>query len=159
MSNKLFPIIPRRGDLFKVFGFNQPGDIDNLFSFFDTVQNRTSYNFTELRDKSSTPRANVSQTDGGFRIELAAPGFSRSDFNIQVDESILTISTKDEEGAKDEDEDYTSCECTQSSFSRSWTLPKRVNVNSITARYDAGILSLDIPSTEKDSETLIINVD
>ena len=155
MSNKLFPIIPRRGDLFKVFG--NAGDIDSLFSLLDTNPDR-SRSFKGF-SSFATPRANVFQTDDGFRLDLAAPGFSRSDFDINVKDSVLTISSKEVDEVPDTNENYSSREFTQSSFSRSWTLPESANVDVITARYESGILSLDIPSNQKTSEKLIINVE
>jgi len=160
MSNKLFPIIPRRGDLFRVFGPDNSADIDSIFSLFDLSRDRNAYSTKGFRETSSFfPKANISKTAAGFKIELAAPGLSRADFNINVEDSVLTISSQVENDSKDENENYTSCEFSQSSFSRSWTLPDTVNTKVITARYEAGILYLDIPSTEKASESLVINVD
>ena len=146
MSNKLFPIIPRRGDLFKVFG--NAGDIDSLFSLLDTSPDRSR----AFKGFSSfaTPRANVFQTDDGFRLDLAAPGFSRSDFDINVKDNVLTISSKEVDEVQDANENYSSREFTQSSFSRSWTLPESANADVITARYESGILSTRYSIQPKD---------
>jgi HSP20 family protein len=89
----------------------------------------------------SVPRANISKSDRGVTILLAVPGLSRSDFNISVENSVLTVSAKQESevdapGYKEFD---------YGSFERSWTLPKSVDVDRIEANYEAGVLMLEVP--------------
>ena len=79
MSN-LFPATIRNG-------FDR--EFDTLInSFFGPVVNSRNSRFTNV---ATTPRANVIKQAEGFTIELAAPGFSRDEFDIGVDNGVLSI--------------------------------------------------------------------
>ena len=65
--------------------------------------------------------------------------------NIEVDHDVITISV---EGESQNRENELRREYSYNSFSRSWTLPENVNLESISAQYEAGILSLNIPVDE-----------
>ena len=101
--------------------------------------------------RSQVPAANIKETETDFKVELAAPGFKKEDFNISVEEDVLTISseTKKITETKDEKERYTRREFTYSSFTRSFTLPDEVKQDEITAEYNDGVLTISVP---KDTE-------
>tara|TARA_Y100001938_G_C7966960_1_gene367300 strand:+ start:69 stop:479 length:411 start_codon:yes stop_codon:yes gene_type:complete len=94
--------------------------------------------------KNAYPRCNISQSEvGEFNFNLFVPGFARNDFTIDVKDSVLTVKgeLKAVEGTK-----YLQQEFSQfTSFERSWTLPKDVNIEGIDASYEAGILKIDVP--------------
>ncbi len=98
---------------------------------------------------TSIPAVNVKETNKHFQIETAAPGFKKDDFNIDVDNGILTISSekKDEKEEKEGDK-ITRREFEYSSFCRSFTLPENVDDKAITAKYEDGLLKLEIPKKE-----------
>jgi len=108
---------------------------------------------------STTPRANIARNEEGYTIDLAAPGMSREDFIISVENNTLTVSSAVENSKEDELDVYTTKEYIYSSFSRSWTLPKGVNASTIGARYDAGILSLSVPVSGEEAQKLVIDVE
>ena len=95
------------------------------------------------------PRVNVSSTDEGFVLEMAAPGWTKSDFNIQLDDDLLTVSAelKVDEGAPKVN--YSRKEFGVSSFQRSFRLPEVVDGEKIAATYENGILKVDIPKKEE----------
>jgi HSP20 family protein len=101
----------------------------------------------------SVPAVNVKETDTAFKVEVAAPGVKKEDFNINVDEDRLTISTeaKQEHEEKDKEGRYTKREFSYQSFSRSFSLnPEQVDVENISANYENGILHLEIPKKTKE---------
>ena len=107
----------------------------------------------------TTPRANVRKFDEGYTIDLAAPGLSRDDFNISVENSTLTITSAYEDASDTEMGNFTAKEYSYGNFQRSWTLPESVHAGGIVARYEAGILSIDVPMDEKSEERVVINVE
>ena len=132
-------------------------DFDNLFdSFFDfrpsRVESRRASTLT-----SNTPRANVSKTDGGYMIQLAAPGFSRDDFGVNVEDGALIISANLAD-SREVTGEFTTQEFNYTSFTRSWTLPEGVETGNISARYDTGILSLDIPIENRENAKVSVEV-
>ena len=98
------------------------------------------------------PRVNISEDKNNFTLDVAAPGLHKSDFKIDVNGNILTISAQREENKEDKDEKYTRKEYNYSSFSRSFTLPEGVQQEKIEATYDGGVLKLSLPKNEKTAE-------
>ena len=107
----------------------------------------------------TTPRANVRKFDEGYTIELAAPGLSRDDFNISVENNTLSITSALEDTSDIEMGNFTAKEYSYSNFRRTWTLPESVHAGGISARYEAGILSIDVPIDEKSEDRVVINVE
>lgn len=97
------------------------------------------------------PPANINETDKEFKLDLSVPGMKRDDFQIDVENGILTVSSEKEEEEKEEDKNYRRREFSYSSFSRAFALPENVDENNINAKYDNGMLQLIIP--KKDIET------
>lgn len=150
----LFPI-SRRGPL---SSFDR--DFSDIFSsFFGPTTFLAPSSQRQSPSFVSTPRANVHQTAEGYTIALAAPGWSRDDFNVDIDNNVLTVSVTAEDEASDNDSTSTLQEYSYSSFSRSWTLPEGVKIKAIDAHYEAGILTIAIPvKDEVNGKKLIVNV-
>ena len=77
------------------------------------------------------------------------PGLKEEDFNIDVDGSMLTISSEKEESKEEKDKKFTRKEYSYSSFSRSFTLPEEINKEKIEAKYEDGVLKLSLPRKEE----------
>lgn len=92
----------------------------------------------------SIPAVNVKEGDKKFELELAAPGYEKKDFNISIDNGLLTVSAERKEENEKKDDNYTRREFGFSSFSRSFSLPANINEEDINARYEGGILKLEI---------------
>ena len=112
------------------------GEFDDIFSQVANARGRIS-----VSSNQTVPRANVSKDKEGYQISIAAPGLSRSDFGIEVSDSILTVSSKNSY----KNENSLRQEYSYHDFSRSWSLPEDTNIEGITADYNAGILNLNIP--------------
>ncbi|MBQ0735738.1 Hsp20/alpha crystallin family protein [Aquimarina celericrescens] len=99
----------------------------------------------------NTPAVNVKETDNDFSVELAAPGLAKEDFNIELDNDVLSVSseTKSEKETKEDDGKYTRKEFAYSSFKRSFTLPETANGQEIKASYENGVLLVTIPKKEE----------
>ena len=123
---------------------------DDLFTTDIPSRSHRSYN--------TTPRANVVKTDTGYGIELAAPGFSRDEFELSVDDGRLTISMNTED-SKEYEEKLQHREYRFASFKRSFSLPEHTNIDGISARYEAGILYIDVPVEEKGVQKRLITVE
>jgi HSP20 family protein len=82
---------------------------------------------------------------------MAAPGMSKKDFKIELDNEILKISSeKKVENELNESERYTCREFSYQSFERTFHLPKSVvDLTKIKAKYDDGMLRITIPKREE----------
>lgn len=94
---------------------------------------------------SKLPSVNIRETDNSFVLEVAAPGFDKGDFNVNVENDILTISASRETKKEEDEKGYTRREFSSSSFSRSFTLPESVNADNIKGAYANGILNVELP--------------
>lgn len=105
--------------------------------------------WTDKTHSSNTPAVNVKEGDASFTVEVAAPGFEKGDFNIELNDNLLKISSEKEFKTEDENEKFTRKEFSYSHFERSFFLPDNVNEEEISAKYEAGILNIEIPKKKE----------
>lgn len=119
-----------------------------LSDFFDN--NRLFGNrWLEKEFNNSIPAVNIKEDSKQFDIEFAAPGFSKNDFKIDVENDLMTVSAEKKEEKNDENKRFTRREFSYNSFSRSFTLPQSVNAEKIDAKYADGVLHLQVPKKEE----------
>ena len=95
------------------------------------------------------PAANIIELPDSFQLDIAAPGMKKEDFKINLENSILTISAEMEDEKNEEGKNYTRKEFYYGSFSRSFTLPKTIDLDKIQADYNNGILKISLPKREE----------
>lgn len=95
------------------------------------------------------PKVNIKETPDAFMVEMAVPGLKKSDFQIDLDNQVLCISTELKEENEEREGNYTRREFGYSSFKRTFTLPETVNEDAINANYNDGILSILLPKKEE----------
>jgi HSP20 family protein len=87
----------------------------------------------------------VRESDKDYRIELAAPGMKRDDFNIELQNNVLTISTEKKEQKEEKLEGkFLRKEFSYQAFQRSFALPENCEKDSIKATYTDGILNINL---------------
>jgi HSP20 family protein len=94
--------------------------------------------------RRSMPAANIRETDKSFELELAAPGFTKKDFNLSIENDCLIVSAEKKEEKEQKESNYTRREFGYQSFSRSFNFPANANEEDINARYEDGVLKLSI---------------
>lgn len=97
----------------------------------------------------SMPAVNIKETDKTYEVELAVPGYDKKDFNISVDNGLLTVSAEKREEKEQKQDNYTRREFGFTSFSRAFNLPVNTNDEDVQARYEDGILKLTISKKEE----------
>ena len=92
------------------------------------------------------PPTNIIEYDEKYSIEMVVPGMAKEDFDIKIEKDQLTVSasTEPKEDASDEDSKVIRSEFRQRSFSRSFHLSDEIDSDGIEAKYDLGILRLDL---------------
>jgi HSP20 family protein len=95
------------------------------------------------------PSVNISENDKSYSIEVSAPGFDKKDFNVQVADGILTVSGEQKTEKSEEKKNFVRKEFNYGSFTRSFTLNEMVDEDRIDAKYENGILKLELPKNEK----------
>ena len=120
-----------------------------LDRFFDGEMFDWSHrNFSNTN--TTLPSVNIKDNADAFTVEVAAPGFVKADFKIELNRNLLTISSdKKVESETKEGEVFTKREFSYQSFTRSFTLPQIADGDKIEASYDNGILTVLIPKREE----------
>lgn len=118
--------------------------IDDLFKVESgNIQN------ADFNKGITLPKVNIKESVDAYTLEMAVPGFKKSDFVIDVENENLTISADIKTQEEETQEDYTRKEFGYASFKRTFILPETVEENKIEAAYTDGILSLNIPKKEE----------
>jgi HSP20 family protein len=127
-----------------IIRWTRPNALSDVFqSFFDN-------DYVDIFNRRfSDPAANIIENPDSFQLELAAPGLKKNDFKIHLENNVLTISSEVEDEKSEEGKNYTRKEFHYGSFSRSFTLPKSIDLDKIKADYENGILKVMLPKKEE----------
>lgn len=128
------------------FSNHQPSVFDRFFE--NDLIDWSNRNYSNTN--TTLPSVNIKENSDSFEVEMAAPGFAKNDFKIELNHDLLTISSdKEMENETREGQEYTQREFSYQSFSRSFTLPNSADSEKIRARYENGILRVNIPKKEE----------
>lgn len=123
-----------------------PSVFDDMFKT-DWLGGTTNVN----RIGTSIPAVNIREDDNAFTVEVAAPGKSKEDFNIELNTDVLTISSEErkENGTSEGNGRFTRKEFSYRTFKRSFGLPDSVDSEKIAASYTDGVLEIKLPKREE----------
>lgn len=96
-----------------------------------------------------SPRMDLMETDDKFHLQVDLPGIEKGDVSITVDDNRLSIRGERHEENRMEGKNAVRMERSFGTFYRSLRLPKTVKADSIEASFKNGVLTVDIPKTEK----------
>ena len=122
------------------------GSMPAFNNVFDSIFNDSF--FTD-RSMSRVPAANISESQDHFHVELAAPGLKKENFKLKLDRDVLSVSVEQAHQDTQEERNYGRREFSYNSFVRAFTLPDSANRESISAKYEDGVLCIDIAKREE----------
>lgn len=124
---------------------------ESVPALWDTLFGKDVFDLMNTHPFSSgtLPAINIRETADSFIVDVAAPGMSRDDFKLRVEDNFLHISSEKQENKESSDEKYTRKEFSYSSFQRSFELPGVADSEKISASYQEGILHIQIPKKEE----------
>lgn len=127
---------------------NNNNNVDHFLNAF--LQPQPAKKAQKARSTNAANAAvNIAETDDNFRVELAAPGWAKADFNIELDKDVLTIHAKKEAVEAKEGEKFLRREFVAKELKRTFNLPDTIDVTAIGAAYVNGILTLTLPKKEE----------
>jgi len=125
------------------FGRNLDGMMKDFFNELPATVSKT---FRE--DVLHFPPVNIVEKENSYGVELSVPGFEKSDFTVKLDGNILTISTEKKEENNETTNKMIRKEFSYKAFKRSFTLDEKIDAENISAKYENGILKLELPKKE-----------
>ena len=103
----------------------------------------------------ASPAVNIKETEKAFEIEIAAPGMTRDDFKIRVDndeELVIALEKKHEDKEEHKGENYLRREFSYTSYHQAFTLPDNVDVEAIKANMTNGVLGIVLPKKNPEKQ-------
>ena len=107
------------------------------------------------QSNKSVPAINIQQNDNGFTVEVAAPGMTREDCIVRLDESnnlVIEFEKKSQTEDKDKKGSYLRREFSYAQFQRRMILPDNVVKDKISAKVENGVLTVDIPTVQEETK-------
>ena len=120
--------------------------VPKVKNFLDNFWNADPFfseDFFKMRNRW-LPAVNIIDNKGKFEIEVAAPGFTKKDFDVKIENGMLCIAAKKEETKEEKNANYTRKEFSYNSFDRSFALPENADTKSVDAKYTDGVLKLTL---------------
>lgn len=102
---------------------------------------------------STAPAINVIESEKDYKIELAAPGMTKEDFNVRIDDdNCLVVSMEKKNENKDEKHNgrYLRREFSYSKFQQTMILPENVDKDHISAQVENGVLNIELPKLSEE---------
>ncbi|MCD6322129.1 MAG: Hsp20/alpha crystallin family protein [Clostridiales bacterium] len=139
----MYNIIPRRGQIVR------KGRDYDVFDMMDDFFNKS---FFEPIGNMTHMKTDIRQTDNEYIIEAELPGFDKKDIKLELKNNYLTISAGKDEESEESGEGYLRRERRSGQVCRSFYV-EGIEQSDINAKYDKGILEVNLPKKQKEEET------
>lgn len=120
---------------------------NSIDQMFENPFAMTTPAFTMPQTFGWMPAVDVTETDTAMKMTVELPGIDQKDVHIELDGQVLTLRGEkvDERVEGDKKKDFYLEERSYGAFQRSFTLPPNIDVDKITASFDKGVLTLQMP--------------
>ena len=113
----------------------------DLFDAFDDFFRPVFY------DENKDLRTNIKETENGYELEVEMPGYSKDQIKVALENGYLTVSAKKEQKEEGDKKHYVKKEISES-CSRSYYVGDDIKQEDVKAKYDNGILCLNVPKSQ-----------
>ena len=120
--------------------YNNQNWLPSIFNdFFD--------NDWMVRTNATAPAINVIENENDYKVEVAAPGMTKEDFNVHLgeDNELVITMEKKNETKDDSNKKYLRREFSYSKFEQAFVLPDDVEKDKISANVTDGVLTIELP--------------
>lgn len=106
-----------------------------------------------FKTNTTAPAVNVIENETDYKIEVAAPGMTKEDFNIHLaDDNQLVITMEKKNESKNDKSKYLRREFSYSKFQQALVLPENVEKDHISASVNDGVLTIDLPKKTQEEK-------
>jgi len=114
--------------------------VNDLFNTATGADGEPQEGATTNEKGFTVPLINIVETPESFRVEVAAPGYEKKNFKLQIENDALIIKGKKSEVQANKGETSLMQEHNYDEFKRSFSLNEKINATKISAAYKEGIL-------------------
>ena len=142
-------MLARRYDLFEPFMELQK-EVDKLFSDF----------IKPLRsDLEFLPKVDAYETDDKVALEIEVPGVKKEELKITVEDGVLKVCGEKKTERDEKGRNYRIVERSFGKFERAFIIPDYVDEKNIVAKYNDGVLTLEMPKKKEEKPALEIKIE
>ncbi|UOD34542.1 Hsp20/alpha crystallin family protein [Deferribacteraceae bacterium V6Fe1] len=109
----------------------------------------------QVRDFPFMPHVDISENNNQIKVKADLPGVTEKDIELTLENNILTIKGKREEEKETKEDNYYSRERVYGTFMRQVQIPKRVNADSVKAKFKNGVLEVVMDKAEEEKSKKI----
>ena len=131
-------------------------------SWIPAVFNDLFYNDVMPRANATAPAINVKESDKAYTVEVAAPGMTKEDFNVHINDDgnlIIKMEQKNEKKEEDKSSRYLRREFSYSKYEQTLILPDDVKKEDISAKVDNGVLTVELPKVVEEKVKVSRQID
>ena len=136
--------------------YNRPSTGRGISPVFNQLFNDFFENFStpSIRNGSipALPSVNVAENNSEFLMELSAPGFSKEEVSISVEDNNLVIIGEKKSETEEGDKKYSRKEFSYQNFRRSFNLPEEINQEKINGKIENGIIHISLPKKQVENK-------
>lgn len=129
---------------------NLRSDFDNLFDNFFSEFPLAFANDSQIIENSFKPKINIAEDDKSYHIDAELAGVKKEDIEIEYANDLLTIEAEKKEKIEDKQKNYHRVESFYGTFSRSIQIPKSVDYENVKAKFEDGVLKIELPKSKED---------
>ena len=130
-----------------IFGEDLFEDLFDLPFYDDSKVEKKLYG----KHAKNMMKTDVKEKDNGYEVAIDLPGFKKDELHLELNDGYLTISAEKglDKDEKDKNDKYIRRERYAGSMSRSFYVGENMKEEDIHAKYENGILTLDVPKEQK----------
>jgi len=132
--------------------YNPINDIRRSFDLFNSIVNSVETSRDENSLVAFVPAVNTREGEYAYHVEVDLPGIKKEDIDIDVENNVLTISGERKIKKEVKEDDYYKIESSYGKFSRSFTLPEKVDTENIHAESKNGVLEVVVPKLKEEEK-------
>jgi HSP20 family protein len=147
----------KNNNIMTLIKFNKPAQrpVTPMFSnLFQDLFDQELPGFRLGGNTNGLPAVNISETEHNFHLELSSPGFTKEEIELSIDQDTLIVCGEKKSENEQTEKRYSRKEFSYQNFKRSFTLPENVDQEKISARFEHGILLIDLPKREQEAKTV-----
>ncbi len=124
-------------------------EMDRLFEDFWKGSESRSFLSRPWHRGDLTPRVDETEDEKAFHVKIELPGMDEKDVDVTLSNGVLTVRGEKKREDEEKGKDFYRRERTFGSFRRSLPIPVDVEEGKIEARFDKGVLYIELPKTEE----------
>ena len=104
----------------------------------------------------ASPAVNILENEKDYQVEIAAPGMTKEDFKVRVEndnELVISLEKKEEHKEDKKKKNSLRREFSYASYHQTFIIPEEVEVGHIAAAMNDGVLTITLPKKEETTKT------